>query len=103
MTYIGDETWAGLASDATAISAACREAVLHGKEAYEAFIRFRSGRTDQQVADALSALPGAALVTLAQVQDLAAAHQAALELYNFVNNVPGPVQGDRMFAWRKFV
>lgn len=95
MTYILDKTWPNLASDATAVSTNLRESLIHGKESFEEWIHFSAGRSNAAIAAALG-------VTEAQVADLAAAHQAALELYNFATNVAGPLQGDRFFGLRKF-
>lgn len=104
MTYVKDKTWAELASEATAAGTTAREALIHAKEAYEEFIRFRDGRSDATIAADLTALQptGAPTITAAMVADLSASHQSSLEAYNFVTNVANPVQGDRMFGWRKF-
>lgn len=95
MVYFDDKTWAQLGSDVTAAATTLREALLHGREAYEAFIRYRNGRDDATLAAKLG-------VPVGQVADLAAAFQTMLELHNFATNVPAPVQGDRFFSMRKF-
>jgi hypothetical protein len=104
MTYVGDKTWAQLASDATAASEDIRESTIHGREAYEEWIRFANGRDDATIATALTALQpaGAPAITAPQVADLRACYQGFLEADNFARNVAGPVQGDRFFLWRRF-
>lgn len=100
MTYVGDKTWAQLASDATAASEDIRESTVHAREGYEEWNRFANGRDDAAIAGALSALtPG---ITPGMVADLRACYQGFLEADNFARNVPAPLQGDRFFLWRKF-
>jgi hypothetical protein len=95
MTYVDDKTWAQQASDLTAISQTVREAILHAKEANAEWLQVLGVQTTQQLATKWG-------VPLAQVNEMANAYNALLELYNVMSNVAALPQADRLFFLRKF-
>lgn len=98
--YNGDLKWTDLAQRAGATAETLQEALLHGLAEYNEWQSFRAGRTNQQIATALTAL-GPGTVTEGQVAELDACFAGLKDLHDCANNVD-VAQGDRYFAFRVF-
>lgn len=98
--YNGDLKWADLAQRAGATAETLQEALLHGLAEYNEWQSFRAGRTNAQIATALTAL-GPGTITEGQVAEMDACYAAFKVLHDCASNVAVP-QGDRFFAMRVF-
>lgn len=94
MAYDGDQTWDDLVGDLSVKARNFVHNLLLYHEAYNDWQTFRDGRTDAQIATALSR-------ATADVADLDAAYAAFKDLHDLANNVV-VAQGDRLFALRHF-
>lgn len=100
MTYNGDMKWADLAGIASAGAEIMKEALLHGRDLYDEWQSFRAGRTDAQIATALTTL-GPGTITSGMVAEMDACFAAFKELNDCANNVATSTL-DRFYSMRKF-
>lgn len=99
--YNGDLKWANLAERAGSTAETLQEALLHGHAEYKEWQSFRAGRSNAQIATALTSAGGSGTVTEAQVAELDACFAALKELHDCADNV-AVAQGDRFYAMRIF-
>ena len=95
MTYNADKTWDDLSATASSGSADMINVLYSGENLYQEWLSFSAGRTNAQIATALSR-------TETEVAEMGAAFAAFKEIYDFANNVASPSPGDRFFSMRKF-
>lgn len=93
-TYNGDLTWEDNSNRAGRAARGLLAALSTGVELYNEWQSFRGGRTNAQIATALSR-------TEAEIADLDSCFAACLTVHSFTNNGAEP-QGDYDFALRKF-
>lgn len=94
MAYTEEMTWANVVQKGTRASNIMRSALNDGLRLYNEWQSFRAGRTNAQIATALSQ-------TEADVAALDACISACKDLYDCANNV-AVSQSDRFFSLRKF-
>lgn len=99
MTYNGDQTWTSLAGAASASAETLKEALIHGKDAYDEWQSFRAGRNNTMIAATLTTAER--IVTEGMVAEMDACFGALKELHDAANNV-AVSQLDRMYAMRVF-
>lgn len=95
MTYNADLTWADLVTSLQNTGRNFSTSVREALNQYNEWQSFRAGRTDAAIATALGR-------TAAEIADMDAAFAAFKVTHDFLDNVAGPVAGDRFFALRKF-
>ena len=96
MPYDAEVNFLGLAADVEAKAKNLMHSSREARAAYRRWLKFRNGRTDADIATALSR-------TEAEVTDVRLAYKAFNESHDFLSDVAGPVQGDRFAIWRKFI
>jgi hypothetical protein len=94
MTYNADMTWIQVSGVAGNYARILISALTEGQKAYDEWQSFRAGRTNLEIATALS-------VTEAAVADLDSCYSAMLAVYNYADNQT-PAQGDYFYSLRKF-
>lgn len=92
--YIGDMTWSDLTQACSQISDNLRATLQRGLEEYNEWQRFRAGRTNAQIATAVSKAE-------ADIAAMDAAFAAAKALYDYANNQT-PTQSDYLYSLRSF-
>lgn len=94
MTYNPDKTWDVLAREAGGFAKTLIQVLVNGEEAYNEWQSFRAGRTNLEIATALSR-------TETEVAELDACYAALKMLYDYANNQT-PSQSDYFYSLRKF-
>jgi hypothetical protein len=96
MAYLPDLTWTDLVRNC---EIACRNEMNTREESlrqYDLWQRFRAGRTNAQIATALSK-------TETEIGEMDAAFAVFKTIHDFANNVASPTQGDRYYSLRQFL
>jgi len=94
MPYNADVTWLDISAGLGYYGLRVKEAILDGHEQYQEWVAFRNGRTDTQVATALS-------VDVSAIVDAEYAFSAMEELY-MAATAQSVVAANRFDAIRKF-
>jgi hypothetical protein len=94
MTYNADKTWIELSGAAGTMARSLIQVVDLGLNEYNEWQSFRAGRTNAQIATALSR-------TETEIAELDACYAAFLTAHNALNNV-AITQGDYYYSLRKF-
>ena len=92
--YNGDKTWDYLARDVGNFSKSLIVNLVNGNDAYNEWQSYRAGRTNLEIATALSRLE-------TEVAEMDAAYAALKMLYDYANNQT-PTQSDYFYSMRKF-
>ena len=100
MAFNPSKTFDDSARDAERAARQALTSLKDGLSAWEEWQSQRAGRDDTTIAAAFTALGRA--TTAAEVAQIDALYAALKVIYDFADNVPGPVQGDRFFALRVF-
>ena len=94
MVFNDDATWDDLSKLATRSASTMINTLADGMLAYNKWISFGAGRTNAQIAIALSKTEG-------QVAEMGACFASLRELYGAANN-EATYTGDRFYSLRKF-
>ena len=94
MAYNADLTWGDLSYKAGQQAQNTIATLNESLNQYNEWQSFRAGRTNAQIATALSR-------TESEVAEMDACFAALKELYDYANNLT-PSQGDRFYSMRKF-
>ena len=94
MVYNNDLTWEDLSRDAQTAARAIINALREGVKQYDEWQNFRAGRTNAQIATALSR-------TETEVGEMDSCFAAMLAINNYADNGT-PSQSDYYFSLRKF-
>ena len=94
MAYNGDKTWDDLVAECNGASRGAINQLNFGQNAYDEWQSFRAGRTNAQIATAISR-------TETEVSEMDSAFSAVKALYDYANNQT-PSQSDYFFSLRKF-
>lgn len=94
MVYNGDITWADVSNTAGSVGRDVIQVLERGLREYNEWQSFRAGRTNVQIATALSR-------TETEISELDSAYAAYKAIYDYANNQT-PTQSDYFFSIRKF-
>ena len=94
MAHNNDLTWADLVAKAATAAGNLKQALLDAEESYQEWESFRNARANGTIATLLGR-------TSSEIGELKAANDEMHAAFQFATNVAGPVQGDRVGAWRK--
>ena len=103
MPYNNDMQWRELTALLQRTTRAVMLTVTAGKVARDDWTSFRDGRDDATLATYFDTGGGGRPGTTAtEVLEMRTAFGDFQDCFDFCDDVSGPVQGDRMGAWRKF-
>ena len=94
MPYDGDLTWTNLSDRGGSVARDIIASLNRGLNEYNEWQSFRAGRTNAQIATAVSR-------TETEIAELDACFAAGLAMYNYADNQT-PTQSDYFFSMRKF-
>ena len=94
MAYNGDLTWLNVSNRGGSVARQLIDSLNRALNEYEEWQSFRAGRTNAQIATALSR-------TETEVAELDSCFAAGLALFNYADNAT-PTQSDYFFSLRKF-
>lgn len=97
--YNADVKWADEATQLSTIAARMRDALYTGHMLYDEWQNYRAGRSNADIATALSTV--SRTVTSEEVAEMDAAYAGFEQLYKFATNQTAQT-GDWMYSIRKF-